>query len=292
VSARHAALLALLAAIWGASYLLIRWALDGFSPAEVVFVRTALGAAALYALLRAQPPADVERPRWPLALLLGVTQVAAPFLLISFGEQVVPSGLTAVLIASSPIFVALLAPVLDNAERAGRTQAAGLVVGICGVAVLVGGGTVGSLEGVLGALGMIGAAACYALGAFVVKGPYGRVPPLETSFISLATAALLTLPLAVATARPDAPGLRALLAMLVLGVVGTAVAFVIYYQLITEAGAARAALVSYLTPGLALGYGAVLLGERITVAAIAGLVLILAGVALASRRTRVVLAEP
>src|SRR5690606_14845114 len=127
----------------------------------------------------------------------------------------------------------------------------------------------------LGALAMVGAAASYALGGFVVKRAYGRLTSMQTSFVSVAVAALMTLPFAAATAPRELPGLRALAAVVVLGVVGTALAYVIFYKLISETGAGRATLVAYLVPAVALVYGALLLDEPITPAAVAGLVLIL-----------------
>jgi drug/metabolite transporter (DMT)-like permease len=139
---------------------------------------------------------------------------------------------------------------------------------------------------------MIGAAACYALGGFVVKRRYGRLTSMQTSFVSLSVAATLTLPVAIATAPSDAPGARAAIALLTLGAVGTALAFVIFYKLIAEVGAGRASLVSYLAPGVALFYGAIFRDEPITVAAVVGLVLILGGVAAASRRKPEPVASP
>jgi drug/metabolite transporter (DMT)-like permease len=113
---------------------------------------------------------------------------------------------------------------------------------------------------------------------------YQGLTSVTVSFISILIGAVLTLPAAIVSAPASFPGTRATLAMLTLGVVGTALAFVIFYKLIAEVGAGRASLVSYLAPGVALLYGALLLDEEITVAAIVGLALILGGVALASRR--------
>ena len=218
------------------------------------------------------------------ALALGAVAIAAPFLLITVGEQEVPSGLTAVLIASVPLFVALFAPFLDRSEQIDRRQGVGLAVGILGVGLLVGVESVSTLGQFLGAMAMIGAAACYALSSFVVKSAYSAIPAIVTSFFSVGAGALITLPPALADLPSEAPGLRAVLALVGLGALGTAAAFVIFYKLIGELGAGRAALVSYLAPPVALAYGAALLDEPITPGAIAGMVLILAGVALASRR--------
>ena len=287
MSARHAGLLALLAAIWGGSYLLIKYALEGFSPAMVVCGRTLLGACVLYAVIRAQGGrarealGDVRR-RPGVALLLGILAIATPFLLISYGELEVPSGLTAVLIAPAPLFVAIFAPLLDPSERIGRRQAVGLVVGLAGVALLVGVETVDRFVELLGALGILAASASYALSSFMVKGAYRGMPALTTSCISVGTGALLSAPAAVATSPGHTPDLRSSVALVVLGVAGTAAAFVIFYRLIAEIGAGRASLVSYLVPPLSLAYGATLLDESITGASLAGLALILVGVGLAS----------
>jgi drug/metabolite transporter (DMT)-like permease len=283
---RQMGLLAALAAIWGGSYLLIKYALEGFSAPMIVWGRTALAALVLLIALRGASRgalADMRaRPGW--ALVLGAVSVTAPFLLITFGEHAVPSGLTAVLISPAALFVALFAPFIDPSERIGRRQALGLLVGLAGVALVVGVESISSLDQFLGAMAMVGAAACYALAGFVVKMRYGPLTSMQTSFVALSVTALVTLPLAIATAPSETPGLGAVSALLALGAVGTAFAFAIFYKLIAEVGAGRASLVSYLAPGVALFYGAVFRNEPITVAAVGGLVLILGGVALASRR--------
>lgn len=289
MTARHGAALALLAAIWGGSYLLIKYGLEGFSPAEIVFLRTALASAVLVAIIAVQrgEPLRALRaaPRRPgLALLLGFTAIVAPFLLITYGEKAVPSGLTAVLIAPASLFVALFAPLLDRSERIDRSQAGGLVAGLAGVALLVGVETVSTLEEFLGALGILAASACYALSGFIVKRGFAATPAIVSSATSCTVAAVATLPVAVATAEHSSPGTRAVLAVVALGVIGTALAFVVFYWLIGEIGAGRASLISYLAPGVALFYGAALLDEHIGWAAIVGLALILGGVAVAGRR--------
>ena len=283
---RQIGLLAALSAIWGGSYLLIKYALEDFSAPMIVWARTAIAALVLLVALRGNAAgafADMRRrPGWALAL--GMIAVVLPFLLITFGELEVPSGLTAVLISPAALFVAMLAPFIDPSERIDRRQAVGLVGGLAGVALVVGIESIHSLWQFLGAMAMIGAAILYALSGFVVKGPYKGLSAVQTSFISLSVAAVVTLPIAAATTPSEAPGLRAVLAVLVLGALGTALAFVIFYKLIAEVGAGRGSLVSYLAPGVALFYGAVFLDEAVTVAAVAGLALILGGVALAAKR--------
>jgi drug/metabolite transporter (DMT)-like permease len=287
---RHVGLLAALAAVWGGSYLLIKYALEGFEPAVIVWLRCVLAGVVLYAVMRArgggaEARAAVSELRgrpWR-AVLLGALAIALPFNLITFGELEVPSGLTAVLIAPASLFVAAFAPFIDTSERVHRSALGGMFMGLAGVALLVGVESVSSLGEFLGSLAMVGAAACYALSSFLVK-TYKGLSSASVSFVSIAVAAVLTLPAAIATAPSAMPGLRAILSIVALGVIGTALAFVIFYKLIAETGAGRASLVSYLAPGIALVYGAVLLDEPITPASIGGLALILGGVALASRK--------
>jgi drug/metabolite transporter (DMT)-like permease len=281
-------MLAAVAAIWGSSYLLIKYALEGFSPAEVVFLRSALAAATLLPLCWVRSDATraalrTGRHRPMGILVVGLLFVAAPFLLISYGEKVVPVGLTAILISPAPIFVAALAPLVDDDERLAGRQWLGLAAGIAGIAVLVGVESIGTLEQFLGALAMIGAAACYAAAAYMVKLRFARQPSVVTSAFAVTAGAVITLPLALATAVHGAPSMRAVLATLVLGPVNTGLAFVIFYALIGEIGAGRSALVAYLTPPFSLAFGVVFRDESITLAVVAGLALILGGVALASR---------
>ncbi len=152
----------------------------------------------LFAILRSRALAGPtiadlrKRPWW--ALTLGVTAVAAPFLLITFGEHVVPSGLTAVLLSPASLFVALLAPFLLPSESIDRRQGAGMLLGLAGVALVVGVESLNSLEQFLGALAMLGAAFFYGLSSFVVKGRYGSLAAVQTSWISVTVAGVLTLP--------------------------------------------------------------------------------------------------
>jgi drug/metabolite transporter (DMT)-like permease len=286
VTPRQIGLLAALASIWGGSYLLIKYALEDLSAPMIVWARTAIAAVVLAIALRGAvlgALADMRRrPGW--AALLGFVAVAAPFSLITFGEHEVPSGLTAVLISPAALFVALFAPFIDPSERIDRRQGIGMLAGLAGVALVVGVESISTVGQFLGALAMVGAAAFYALGGFVVKRRYGRLTSVQTSFVSISVASVLMLPAAAGTAPSSMPGLGAVAAVVALGAVGTALAFVIFYKLIAEVGAGRASLVSYLAPGVALFYGAVFLDEAITAAAVVGLALILGGVALASKR--------
>jgi drug/metabolite transporter (DMT)-like permease len=273
-------------AIWGASYLQIKIALDGFDPSMIVFARVALAAVLLYIVVIARGGSDREALQYlrrhpDRAIVQGFLSVALPFMLISYGETQITSGLTGVLVAPGPLFVALFAPALDPTERVGRQGGLGLLIGFAGVILLLGIDTVHDLGEFLGAIAVLGAACSYGLGAMYAKNRFRGVPPLVVSFGACATASLMTAVPAIVTLPGTSADLGEIASVVSLGVIGTALAFVLYYSLIAETGAGKAALVGYMIPPTALLYGATLLDERVTVAAIAGLVLILAGVTLA-----------
>src|SRR3954447_1640580 len=278
-----------LSAIWGGSYLLIKIALDGFEASMVVWARVTLAALILFHAVRARADRGrafrFMREHPGRVATLGFLSIALPFMLISYGETAISSGLTGILVAPGPLFVALFAPFLDPTERVDQRGAFALLVGFAGVIVLVGADTVHDAKEFLGSLAVLGAACSYGLGAMYSKNrlSHAGVPPLVVSFFSCTAASVITLPFAVATAGNNHPDLGEIAAVVALGAICTAVAFVLYYSLIAEVGAGRASLVGYGIPPIALAYGAILLGETITVASIVGLVLILAGVTLAGR---------
>ena len=281
---RQIGLLVLLSALWGGVFLLVKYALMDFSAVEVAFFQALIGALGLFGIVIFQGGAaraklgDILR-RPAQALLLGALAIATPFMLIALGELTVPSGLAGVLVSTTPMFVALFAPWIDPAMEINRRQGAGLAVGLLGVALVVGAHFIGSLGQLVGALALLGAAASGALSGFVVKLQYKDkgVPASTTSFFALSVGALLTLPVAVITAPRELPGTRAVLAVVALGLLCTAVAFMLYYRLIDHIGEERASLSNYLTPAFALRYGVLLLSESLTIWAIIGLVLIISG---------------
>jgi drug/metabolite transporter (DMT)-like permease len=291
--ARYAALLTALAAVWGGSYLLIKIGLEDFEPGLIVWARCALAAVLLIAImawtrggedLRAAVAEVRARPG--TAIVHGLLAITLPFLLITFGELEVPSGLTAVLLAPAPLWVSAFAPFVDHSERADARAGAGMVAALAGVALLVGVESVGSAGALAGALAILGASALYGASSLFVKRRYAGRSPLVTTSISVSVTAVLTLPIAMFSLPDHAPGAGPVAAVVALGFVGTALAFVAFYVLIARLGAARASLIAYLAPAAALVYGATLYDEAITVAALAGLALILGGVALAAVRRR------
>jgi drug/metabolite transporter (DMT)-like permease len=183
-----------------------------------------------------------------------------------------------------PIFNALIAFVAFREVRVTGVRLLGVGVGFLGVALLVGAQPEGK---VLGALAVVGMAFCYGLGGLLTGRYLKPAQPVVVSFASTAIATLVWLPVGVAQAPSEMPGWKTIGSVLALGIPGTALAYLLFFGLITGAGAAYASLVTYLIPPIALAYGAIFLGERFGASAFGGLALILAGVALGTGAVRV-----
>ena len=278
---RSLALLLTTASLWGASYVLIKYSLEWLSPGGVAFARTALASTLLVPLaVRRGALAPLRsRPGW--VLLLAVSQLAGPSLLIAWAEQRISSALAGILVAAAPLFIVLLAVVLDPSERASGLRLVGVVVGFLGVATLLGLDT-GGEDVLLGGGLVLLAAFGYAVSALLLKHRFGDVQPIGALAGAMAVSAVLVLPAALAAPPPETPSASAAIATLLLGVGGAGLAFLLFYTLNAEVGPSRASVIAYLGPGFAVTYGAVLLDEPIGPWTIAGLVLILAGSYLAS----------
>jgi drug/metabolite transporter (DMT)-like permease len=269
--------MSMLAALWGASYMFIKVAIGDVSPIIVVWVRLVLAAMVLLPIAHRRGALAALRPHMPTIALLSVVQVAAPFLLITFGEKHIPSALAGILVASAPIFTALLAFWVDREELATGWRLVGIGIGIVGVALLFGVDLSGDSAALLGGLMILLASFGYAIGPLQMKRRLQGVPPVGTAAATMTLAALLLTP-AVPFALPShAPGLDTVASLLVLGAGGTGIAFLIFYTLIAEIGPGRATVVAYIAPGFSVIYGVTLLGEAFTAGTAAGLFLILAG---------------
>ncbi len=277
MSRRSWLLFGALSAVWGASYLFIKVGLEDFSPPMVVFVRTALAALVLLPIaVRLRALAGVREHLGAIAVLAAV-QVAGPFILITAGEQHISSSLTGILVASAPIFTAVLAVWVDHEERSHGWSLVGVAAGILGVALLLGVDAGGRVATLAGGLMVVLASLGYAIGGFYLKRRLWELPPVGVGAATMVLSALITAPLGLVTAPGSLPGARAAGAVIALGVLGTGLAFWIFYTLIATVGPAKASLVAYVAPGFAVLYGVTLLSENFTAATAGGLVLIVGG---------------
>jgi drug/metabolite transporter (DMT)-like permease len=272
--------LLLLSAIWGSSYMFIKVGVRDFSPAAMVELRLLLAGLVLVLFVAARRGARDVRPALAPGAFVGVVGMALPFLLISWGETHVDSGVAAIANSTVPIFVAVLALRFAASERSSGLRMIGLAVGLAGVGVVAGIHPAGGWRAVAGALAVVAASLCYAVSSLYIQRSL-VVGGLELATASVLWGAVAMLPFALAQ-LPESVGWKPLASVAVLGVVGTGLAQLIVNRLIGEHGPARTMLVNYLLPGFALLYGATILGEPLTAAKVAGLTLILVGVTLAS----------
>jgi drug/metabolite transporter (DMT)-like permease len=264
--------------IWGIPYLLIRIAVrNGVTPGFLAFGRVALAAVVLLALAWRAGSLPTLRGYWGVMLAYAVAEIVIPFSLIAFGEERVSSSLTAILISTVPLFAAVIAVRFNRAERPTPVRVVGLVAGFGGVVALVGIDVAGRSSELIGAAAILVGALGYSIGATLVRLRLTALDPRATMGASLAIAAVLLTPYA-ALDRPRAvPGVGAITCVVVLGLICTALAFVVYTVLIAEAGTTRATVITYINPVVAVALGVSLLGEQLGPGAIAGLLLILAG---------------
>jgi drug/metabolite transporter (DMT)-like permease len=276
-----------LAAIWGASFMFIKVAVRELAPGEVVFGRVLVGSVSLlpaipFMLGWGRMVVELRRYARPL-VLMGVLNAALPFWFLAWSEKRLDSGLSAVLQASTPLFTAVLAFGFSRKDRVAGAPLVGVLIGFVGVALLVGAQHKGDA---VSALAVLLTALCYAASALYAGNRLRACPPIVTSFGTLLAATVLTLPLGVAQLPSGTPSGKAIGSVLALGALGLGVAYLLYFGLIAGAGASSAVLVTYLVPALALAYGSIFLDEPLTLSAIGGLALILAGVALGTRTLR------
>ena len=282
VDRRAWTLLISLAAIWGTSYMFIKIGVRDLSPAMIAWARVALAALALVPIAAYRRQLRLPGASWIALTGLAAVQAAGPFLLIAEGEQEISSALAGILVASTPIFTALLAVRFDQSERSEGLRLVGVLLGLAGVVVLLGLDLGDSSDQLLGGAMILLASLGYAIGAIIAKRHLADLPPTGIAAWVMVASTVLLAPAAIATAPESAPGLGPVAAVAALGVIGTGVAFVIFYDLIASVGAARTFIVTNLAPAFAVVYGAVLLGEALTAATIAGLVLIVGGSYLAA----------
>jgi drug/metabolite transporter (DMT)-like permease len=278
MSARAWLYLSITAALWGASYMFIKVALDhDLSEGFIICARTVLGAAVLVPMAHRAGAIRPILERKGYSLALAAMQVIVPFGLITFGENHVPSSLAGILVATAPLFIVLLAIKVDPEERSRGWGLVGVLLGMVGVVLLFGVDLSGSTDTIVGGLMIVGAGLCYAIAVLIAKRGFTGVPPVGVAASNLAISAVVWLPFALATLPTHSPGANAILSMLALGIGGTGIAFLLFYTSIAQVGPARASMVSYVAPAFSVVYGVLLLDEDLTVGTIGGLALILAG---------------
>ena len=284
VSRRGWALFIAMCLIWGIPYLLIKVAVSDISPVTLVFFRTVIGALILVPNALARGNLAPALPHWRWIALYTAVEVALPWFLVSDAELRLSSSLTALLIAATPFVGVVLGRLTGSDDRFDVRRLFGLVVGFVGVAVLVGLNVSVRDLGAAGEIGLV--AICYAIGPLIISRKLTDVPPIGVVAMSLVLPAIVYAPLGLTHLPAAMPPPQVLLALGLLGVVCTALAFLLFFALIAEVGPVRATVITYVNPAVALALGVALLGEPLTIGAGVGFALILAGLFLATRRAK------
>ena len=274
--------------IWGASFLLLKISLRDLDPISVIAFRIGIAAITLAALLPwigGREVVTALRRRWRQFALVGAINTALPFYSLTWGQQYVDTGVAAIFNASAPLWTVLLALGFVRSERVTGTRLVGVVAGFGGIVLLIGFEPSGGERAVIGSVAICAAAVLYAISALYIARRLRDVPANAVALGSSAWATVFTLPLGLVGLRGDAIGWDTAAALVGLGVGATAIAYILYFALIAGAGASRAILVTYLVPAIAILYGVVFLDEKLTVQAVAGLALVLGGVALGTGAT-------
>jgi drug/metabolite transporter (DMT)-like permease len=276
--------------IWGIPYLMIRVAVRELAPVTLVFLRSALAAVLLVPLAAGRKELHPLLARWRPLLAYTAIEVALPWVLLSRAETKLTSSLTGLLLAAVPLVGALIVSFSGDRERLGGRRWLGLLVGICGVAAIVG-LDLGHVN--LVALAEIAlVATCYAVGPIILARNLSGLPPLGVVAASLALTAIVYAPLAAVRWPSRMPSAHVAESVVGLAVVCSAAAFLIFFALIAEVGPVRATVITYVNPAVAAVLGVVLLSERLTAAMLIGFVLVLLGCVLATGRSPEAVPEP
>jgi len=282
-------ILVLLGAIWGASYMFIAVGVREIPPFTFVEGRALIAAIALFIALRWRGETlPRTRREWLPLIGMGIFNGVIPYTLITWGEIYISSGLAAILTAAMPIFTVILAHFWTRDEKLTATKIIGVLIGFAGVVVLFLDEFARGLQMEFwGQLAVVIAAASYATATLIARKYLQGVSHVVASTGQLASTALWMLPLSLAFDNPFAlrPSLAAIGSLAILALLGTAIAYVLYYWLIEHTGATRTALVTYLIPITGVLWGAWLLNEPIQWDALIGLALIIAGIGLVNRST-------
>ena len=282
MSSRGWLLFVAMSIIWGIPYLMIKVAVEEVSVPVLVLARTAVGAAVLLPLALSREAWVAIRKHWKPLLAFAFFEIIAAWWLLSDAERHLTSSMTGLLIAASPIIAAVLDRFTGGERRLGFTRILGLGIGLAGVAVLAGPDLIGGSTWPI--IEVLLVATCYAIAPLIAARYLADVPTLPMTAACLGVAALVYAAPAAATWPDEIPSTRVLLALAGLAVICTALAFIVFFALIREVGAARALVFTYINPVVALAAGVIILGEPLTPWHIAGLALVLAGSVLATRR--------
>ena len=290
VTRRGLVLFGLMSVLWGIPYLFIRVAVAEITPAALVLARTALAAAILLPIALARVDLRPVLARWRWVVAFAAIEIAIPWVALGSAEQHLSSSLTGLLIAGVPLVGTTLALATGGADRLGRTGLVGLLIGLVGVAAIVGGDYATSDPTALLQVAVV--VVCYAVGPAILARRLGGLPTVGVMALSLALCAVVYVPIAAVQLPTVVPSTNVLASIVILAVVCTATAFLVFGALIEEIGPVRATVITYVNPAVAAVLGVLVLNETFSVAMGIGFALVILGSTLATRRPGQVVEGP
>ena len=274
----------LLGFLWGTPYLFLKVAVEEISPAVIVFLRVLIGAIVLLPIALKQKTFFIARKYWPFLILYTITELIGPWYLITNAEQKISSGLAGLLVATVPIWSAILASIFGDHTVWHKSRLFGLIIGFMGVVAVVGIESLSGRQDIVSIAMVIFAAMCYAYAINMINRRIPEVPGLALNAWAMLITSAVYLPFAVASWPSQTPSIQAIGSVVGLGVLCTAIAFIIFFRLVAEVGPPRASLITYLNTAFAVLLGVVLLNEPLTIGIAIGLPLVLIGSYFASRK--------
>jgi drug/metabolite transporter (DMT)-like permease len=274
--------------MWGSSYLFIKLAVDSFGTFTLIALRLLIGAAFLWVVLRAsRTPLPRDRRAYLHLIVMSVINITIPFALITWAEQSVDSALAAILNSTVPLMVIVIAPMFLPDEPIRVNGLLGLAIGFAGVVLIVSPGLMGATATAAGQLALLGSSLAYAVGNVYARKNVRGLPPMIPAVFQVTFALIIVGLIALVFERPwetATPDFEAWFSVIWLGILGSGMAYLAYFRLLSRWGATRTSLVAYLLPIVGIVLGFLVLQEPIDVTLIAGTALVIAGVALVNGR--------
>jgi len=277
MSRRAWMLFAAMGVIWGIPYLFIKIAVAELSPVTIAGWRTLLAALILLPLAARSGALRPALRAWPFVVAFGLMEMAVPWVLLGHAETRVPSGFAGLMLAAVPIVGTVVAWILGDQHALTRVRLVGLGVGVVGVAALVGLDWAAGTIDPLSVVELLVVAVCYAVAPAMASRKLGHVPSMGVVSVSLAVVAILYLPVTAVNVHSGLPSPSVVASVLVLALICTALAFVLFFELIAEAGPVRATVITFVNPAVAVALGLVVLGEPLTWGTLVGFPLVLLG---------------
>jgi drug/metabolite transporter (DMT)-like permease len=271
--------------IWGIPYLLIKVAVEDLSPPVIVFARVAIGAAILIPIAMKRGSLMPAIKAWKYVIPYAIGEMVGPWFLITAAEQNMTSGLTGLLVATVPIWTTIIASMHGDKTVWHHKRLLGILVGFIGIVLVVGIESFSGRQSIVAIAMVIVASIGYAWAVTMITTKVPHIEPISINGVAMVFTAIVYLPFALIYAPDKAPSMEALGSVLVLGLFPTAMAFILFFQLIKDIGTARGSLVTYLNTAFAVILGVIILSEPFTLGIAIGLPLVLIGSYFASRKT-------